>query len=317
MTGSKNAVNTSELMFDMVQKFPELIPKLHSIISDQAAYQLAANWRFSRMIGKELKQLTCSLHTTSNGDTIFTGCLPLAEEANHCTQLMFGSRQNWDHSDSSLRSEIEIALQIEENRSFTPFRNKRGSRFAVGYTNAMNLIKYRDLVLRVLETQKASKISYAAKLKQLLSSNWNQTCLQLGLYVIHWRLILAPFYSAMGKTIDLGSGKAHARELRDRYQLLLDSSNQFETMLGFVDAEIIAEYPCIRVVNQMWGTCEASDRDEVKRVLQAAVERTARKIMKDTQLVIDLSGECSELLPFSNNRCESTFSLIKVNLIIS
>ena len=117
MTGSKNAVNTSELMFDMVQKFPELIPKLDSIISDQAAYQLAANRRFSRMIQKELKQLTCSLHTTSNGDTIFTGCLPLAEEANHYSQLMFGSRQNWDHSDSSLRSELEIALQIEENRS--------------------------------------------------------------------------------------------------------------------------------------------------------------------------------------------------------
>ena len=71
MTGSKNAVNTAELMHDMVQKFPELIPKLHSIISDQAAYQLAANKRFSRMIGRTLQQLTCSLHTTSNGDVIF------------------------------------------------------------------------------------------------------------------------------------------------------------------------------------------------------------------------------------------------------
>ena len=317
MTGSKNAVNTAELMHDMVQKFPELIPKLHSIISDQAAYQLAANKRFSRMIGRTLQQLTCSLHTTSNGDVIFTGCLPLADSCNHYSQLMFGSRQNWDHSDSSLRNEIEIALQIEENRSFTPFRNKRGSRFAVGYTNAMNLIKYRDLVLRVLETTKASKISYAAKLKQLLTSNWNQTCLQLGLYVIHWRLILCPFYSAMGKTIDLGSGKCYARELKDRYQQLLDSSNQFETMLGFVNEEVLAEYPCLRVVKQMWSTCEVSDRDEVKRVLQAAVEKTAKKIMKDTQLVIDLSGDNSELLPFSNNRCESTFSLIKVNRIVS
>ena len=113
-----------------------------------------------------------------------------------------------------------------------------------------------------------------------------------------------------------GSGKSFARELKDRYQLLLDSSNKFETMLGFVDDGILAEYPCLRLVNQMWSTCEASDRAEVNRVLQAAVESTARKIMKDTQLVIDLRGERSELMPFSNNRCESTFSLIKVNLIV-
>ena len=268
------------------------------------------------MIGRNLQQLTCSLHTTSNGDVIFTGCLPLAEKANHCTQMLFGSRQNWDHSDCSLRSELEIGLQIEEGRAFTPFKNKRGSRFAVGYSNAMNLIKHRDLVLRVLETKKARKISYAVELKQLLTSSWNQTCLQLGLFVIHWRMILCPFYSAMGKVIDLGSGKSFARELKDRYQLLLDSSNKFETMLGFVDDGILAEYPCLRLVNQMWSTCEASDRAEVNRVLQAAVESTARKIMKDTQLVIDLRGERSELMPFSNNRCESTFSLIKVNLIV-
>lgn len=317
LTGSKNAVNTSELMHDMVKKFPELIPKLQSIISDQAAYQLAANKRFSRMIGRNLQQLTCSLHTTSNGDVIFNGCLPLADESNHFVQLMFGSRQNWDHSDASLRSELEIGLQIECGRSFTPFKNKRGSRFAIGYSNAINLIKHRDLVLRVLETKKASKISYAAKLKQLLTSKWTQTCLQLGLYVIHWQKILCPFYSAMGKVIDLGSGKCFARELKDRYQSLLDSSNKFETMLGFVDDGLLEEYPCLRVVKQTWSTCEASDRDEVNRVLQAAVESTAKKIMKDTQLVIDLSGEPSELMPFSNNRCESTFSLIKVILIVS
>ena len=312
-TRAKNGANTAELMFEMIQKFPNMIPKLHSIISDQAAYQLAANRQLSRMLGKDLQQLTCSLHTVSNGDGEFNGRLPLAEQAVHCSKMLYGCRQSWEHSNSSLRNELEIGLLIEEGRRFSPFKNDRGSRFAVGYRNAMSLIKYRDLVLRTLDTPRARKISYASKLKQLLTVNWTQTCLQLGCYIIHWLLVLNPFYAAMGQTIELGSGKAFARELKDKYQLLLDSSNQLETMLEFINADTIAEYPCLTVVTQMWRTCEVSEREEVNSVLQAAVERAGRKIMKDTQLVLDLTGERGDLLPFSNNRVESHFSLIKVN----
>ena len=313
MKGDKTAVNTSELMFEMLEDFASLKPKLHAVISDQAPYQISANRRLGRMLGHNLQQLTCSLHTVSNSDGYFTDRLPLAKQAVHCAKMMFGQRQNWDHSDSSLRNELEIGLQIEEGRRFSPFRNDRGSRFATGYTNAINLIKYRDLVLRVLETSRARKISYASTLKECLTSSWNQCCLQLGCYVIHWKMILCPFYSAMGKLIDIGCGKSHARELQDRYQQLLDSSNQFQTMMDYVDANIRAEYPCLSVVGQMWRTCEESDRSEVNVQLGIAIERTARKVMKDTKLVLDLSGETNELLPFSNNRCESTFSHIKVN----
>ena len=312
LTGDKTAVNVSNVMFEILEEFPLLKSKLHAVISDMAAYQILANKKLGRMLGHDLQQLTCSLHTVSNSDDFFTHLLPLAEKAVHCAKLMFGQRQNWDHSASSLRNELEIGLQIEEGRRFSPFKNDRGSRFAIGYTNAINLIKYRDLVLRVLETRRASKISYASTLKECLTTSWNQCCLQLGLYIIHWRLILAPFYSAMGKVIDLGTGKAHARELQDRYQQLLDSSNQFQTMMDFVNADIMAEYSCLSVVSQMWRTCEESERTEVNAQLRIAVERTARKVMKDTKLVIDLNGETTELLPFSNNRCESAFSHIKV-----
>ena len=311
----KTAPNVAELMFEMLKEFPELLPKLHAIISDQAAYQLAANRRLGRMLGRDLQQLTCSLHTVSNGDDLFTNRLQLAKQAVHCCKLMFGQRQQWDHSDSSLRSELEIGLQIEVGRRFSPFKSDRGSRFAVGYVNAINLIKHRDLVLRVLETKRAKKISYASQLKELLTTRWNECCLQLGMFVCHWRLVLNPFYSAMGKRIDIGTGKAHARELQDKYQQLVDSDNKFNTMMSFVDDSIMAQYPCLSVVRQMWQTCEASDRDGVNAELTVAVERTARKVFKDTKLVLELIGEHSEILPFSNNRCESSFSLIKVILV--
>ena len=226
---------------------------------------------------------------------------------------VFGQRQNWDHSDSSLRCELEVGLQIEHGRRFSPFRNDRGSRFAIGYTNAVNLIKYRDLVVRVLETARAGKISYATQLKQLLTTDWTQCCLQLGMFIVHWRCVLCPFYSAMGKVIDLGCGKAHARMLQDRYQQLLDSDNQFQTMLDFLDADFLEQFPCMGVVTQMWQTCEVVERTRVNAELAVAVERTSRKVLKDTKLVLELSGERGDLMPFSNNRCESTFSLIKVN----
>ena len=108
------------------------------------------------------------------------------------------------------------------------------------------------------------------------------------------------------------SGKAFARELQDKYQQLLDSSNQFQTMMDFVDNDLLAQYPCFSSVSQMWQTCDASERTEVNAELAIAVERTSRKVMKDVKLVLELTGETHELLPFSNSRCESTFSHIKV-----
>ena len=98
-------------------------------------------------------------------------------------------------------------------------------------------------------------------------------------------------------------------------QQLLDSDNKFNTMMSFVDDAILAQYPCLSVVNQMWQTCEPSTRSDVNAELTVAVERTGRKVMKDTKLVLELIGERSELLPFSNQRCESAFSLIKVILV--
>ena len=45
MKGDKTAVNTSELMFEMLEDFASLKPKLHAVISDQAPYQISANIR--------------------------------------------------------------------------------------------------------------------------------------------------------------------------------------------------------------------------------------------------------------------------------
>lgn len=270
------------------------------------------------MIGVDLEQLVCSLHHVSNDDAYFNICFPEAVKAVHNVKMLFGSRQSWSSSDCSLRNELEVALKIEKGVGFSPFKSDRGSRFAVGYTNGLNLIKHRDLVLRVLETKRARESSsiqaYAADLKRLLTTDWNSCCLQLGMYIIHWRVILCPFYSALGKIVNLGTGKAFAHQLQDQYNQLIESSNPFQTMLNLVTPEIMAEYPEIGVVTQMWQVAEIQLRESTNELLAVAVSKVHRKVVKDTTMMLNLSGSHDQLVPFSNNHCESSFSLIKVIL---
>lgn len=317
LVGKHDAVNTSELMHQMILPFENLKPKLCGIISDMAAYQLAANRRFSRMIGIDLQQLVCTLHHVSNDDKYFNQYFPKAVSAVHSSKMLFGSRQSWASSDCSLRNELEVALRIEENVGFSPFRSDRGSRFAVGYQNALSLLKYRELVLRVLETKRAKEQAaiqpYATELKQMLTQDWNSCCLELGMFIIHWRTILCPFYSALGKIVTLGTGKAFARQLQDQYNQLIESSDPFQTMLDFLTPEVAAEYPSLSTVTQMWQVAENEVKASTNELLTQAVQRVHVKVMKDTTKILELTGDHDELLPFSNNRCESSFSLIKVS----
>ena len=126
IVGRKDHVAISEKMKSMVEKYPDLIPKLTGLISDQAPVQLAANRRFARLIGRTLgvdfTQYVCTLHSTTNQDVYWNLKFPTAVKAVHSSKMLFGNRQTSENSRCSLRNELEIALAIEKNQQFSPFQ---------------------------------------------------------------------------------------------------------------------------------------------------------------------------------------------------
>ena len=315
MVGEKNNVTISEKMKSMVEQYPTLIPKLIGVISDQQAAQLLANKRFARLIGREMDvdftQYLCTMHSAKNQDDFWTKHFPIAAKAVHASKMLFGTRQTSENSKCSLRPELEIALTIENNRRFSPFKSDKGSRMAVGYHNAKALIENRELVLKVISIGKARENQYARDLRHLLTVDWNRCLAELGAYVIHWVAVLKPYFCQLGRKVELGLAKAIANELIDRNQQLVQSEEGYATLLGLITPRILEDHQYLAMVTQHWGTLDQPMKDSLNQIVKEAATKVKWKIDKDTKIILELTGDPHRLVPMSNNHCEASFAHVK------
>ena len=235
---------------------------------------------------------------------------PKGKKAVDLAARIFGTRQNSGNQKHTLRPELEIALNVEKNIRFSPFRTAQGSRFAIDFNNARELIEHREIVIQVCNLKKAQKENeFARQLKVLMTTEWDDCLLELGSLLCHWKNILTPFYSTLGKIVTLGAAKAEARALVHRYSEINTSNSAFDVLLrGFE-----ANHACYGVLNQRWNVATQAQRSAFNELIKAAVNRVDKKVKKDTNMILDLEGDEKSLVPLTNKRCESTFSLLKVS----
>ena len=308
--GRKTADVLAEAMKNMVEGFEGLSEKVIGVVSDSDATQLLANRLLGQRLGKNFDQFLCSMHTCKNLEEYWNKFFPKAKQAVDLAARIFGTRQNAGNQRHTLRPELEIALNLEKNIRFSPFRTSQGSRFAIDFNNARELICHREIVIQVCNVQKAQQNPYACQLKQLMTTEWDSCLLELGAVICHWKNIITPFYSTLGKIVTLGTAKASARELIDRYNEMKTSNSPYDVLLrGFE-----ANHSCYGVLNQRWGVATQSERSEFNSLLVAAAKGVEKKVTKDTNVIFKLNGDHMQLVPMTNKRCESTFSLLKVNL---
>ena len=235
----------------------------------------------------------------------------VAKRATHTSMMLFGNRQNSSNSQCSMRNELEVGLIVERSKKKSPFRSNKGARMAVGYENAKALLEYRDLVIRVVSMEKAKSNQYAVELRRLLTRDWTECQAQLGAYCAHWLCILSPYYSSMGKKVNLGHAKAICRELLDRNEQLVESSESYNVLLGFVTPELLTSHQFLTVVTQYWRTADQEARTAINALVKKAATRVQKKTRKDTKIVLEMVGSPEKLVPMSNNYCEGSFAHIK------
>ena len=147
------------------------------------------------------------------------------------------------------------------------------------------------------------------ELKKLLTTDWHQCLPQLGAMIIHWKAVVSPFYSKLGKLVTLGEAKAEARVLLDKYTELAESSDPFTLLLS----DFERNHECYGVIHQHWSTLDSNDKSVVNQVVSSAVENASRKVNKDVKRILELEGDHHTIIPTTNRRCESSFSLLKVS----
>lgn len=277
--------------------------------------QLAANRRFARLIGRTLgvdfTQYVCTLHSSTNQDVYWNAEFPTANKAVHATKLLFGGRQTSENSRCSLRNELEIGLAIEKNQRFSPFQTDKGKRLAVGFSNAKALLENRELVLKVISIQKASGNQYAQELRRLLATDWNQCAAELGALAIHWLAVLKPFFSQLGRKVELGLAKAIARQLIDQNRQLVESEESYAVLLEFITPGILEDHPYLSMITQHWSTLDQSMKASLNQMVKVAATSVKKKIDKDTKIILNLTGDPKQLVPMSNNHCEASFAHVK------
>ena len=277
---------------------------------------MAANRRLARMLGKEFgvtfKQYQCGMHSAKNSTEYYEQMLMIASKSTQHAKMLFGTRMIAANSKHSLRNELEIALALETERRFSPFRTDIGARLGVGYANARGLIELRDVVLKVVSIAKERTNPYARELRDMLTVGWNQTLNELGAYAVHWIVVVNPYFTLLGKlTTNLGLAKTAARRLEDMNRQMTESDESFDVLLGFITSDVLDKHPYLTIVKQHWQTSDAATKNQVNETVKQAALRARKKIVKDTKLLLEIDGPHDQLLPFSNNFCESSFSHIK------
>ena len=305
--GRKTGVVIAETMNSMIVEYETLGEKIKGVVSDQGASQLCANRILGEILGRELVQYDCSMHSSKIIEADFNIMFPIGSEAVECASVLFGTRQSAGNSMNTLRPALEVALKVERNIRFSPFRTSVGCRFAIDFCNGKELIANREILIKVCDTAPGNR--WARKLKQLLTSDWHQCLPQLGAMIVHWKSIVSPFYSKLGKLVTLGEAKATARELLDKYTQLAESSDPFTLLL----ADFERNHECYGVIHQHWTTFDSSEKSGVNQLVSSAIENASRKVKKDVTRILELPGDHQTFIPTTNKRCESSFSLLKVS----
>ena len=305
--GRKTGVVIAEAMNSIISEYDGLSDKIKGVVSDQGASQLCANRILGELLGRQLVQYDCSMHSSKIIEHDFNVKFPMGSKACECAAVCFGTRQSAGNSINSLRPALEVALKVERNIRFSPFRTDVGCRFAIDFCNAKELIANREIVIKVCDTAPGNR--WAIELKKLLTTDWHQCLPQLGAMIIHWKAVVSPFYSKLGKLVTLGETKAEARVLLDKYTELAASNDPFTLLLS----DFERNHECYGVIHQHWSTLDSNGKSVVNQVVSSAVENASRKVKKDVKRILELEGDHHTIIPMTNRRCESSFSLLKVS----
>ena len=305
--GRKTGVVIAEAMNSIISEYDGLSDKIKGVVSDQGASQLCANRILCELLGRQLVQYDCSMHSSKIIEHDFNVKFPIGSKACECAAVCFGTRQSAGNSINSLRPALEVALKVERNIRFSPFRTNVGCRFAVDFCNGKELIANREIVIKVCDTAPGNR--WAIELKKLLTVDWHQCLPQLGAMIIHWKAVVSPFYSKLGKLVTLGETKAEARVLLDKYTELAESNEPFTLLLS----DFERNHECYGVIHQHWSTLDSNEKSVVNQVVSSAVENASRKVKKDVKRILELEGDHHTIIPMTNRRCESSFSLLKVS----
>ena len=309
--GRKTGVVIAEAMHSMIAEYENLSDKIVGTASDQGASQLCANRILAELLGRELEQYNCSMHSAKIIEKDFDDKFPLGKLAVECAAVLFGTRQSAGNSINSIRPALEVALKVEKNIRFSPFRTSVGCRFAIDFSNGKELIAHREIVIKTCDTAPGNR--WAVDLKRLMTSEWHQCLPELGAMIVHWKSIVSPFYSKLGKLVTLGETRASGRELLDKYNQLADSSDPYSYLLtGFEH-----DHECYGVISQHWSTTDPVAKSKVNELVKSAVSFASFKVKKDVNFILQLKGDHQLIVPMTNKRCESTFSLLKVSFIQS
>ena len=155
-------------------------------------------------------------------------------------------------------------------------------------------------------------ISLKTNLRELLTVQWNETLNELGAYAVHWTVVVNPYFTLLGKLdTNLGLAKTAARQLEDMNRQMTETDESFDVLLGFITPDVLDKHQYLTIVKQHWQTSDAATKRKVNATVKQAALRARKKIVKDTKLLLEIDGPHDQLLPFSNNFCESSFSHIK------
>ena len=202
---------------------------------------------------------------------------------------------------------MEVGLIIENGIRWSPFKSNKGSRVGVDYINAKALLQHRDLVVRVLSMESARGNTYAAELRTLLTNQWMECQSQLGAYCIHWLCVINPYYSSMGKKLNLGQAKAICRELLDRNEQLVESEESYDVLLGFITPEMLTSHPFLTIVTQFWRTTDNGTKRSINQLVKDAATSVQKKVRKDTKVVLEMNASPDVIRPMSNNFGEGNY----------
>ena len=309
--GRKTGVVIAEAMHSMIAEYENLSDKIVGTASDQGASQLCANKILAEILGRELEQYNCSMHSAKIIEKDFNEKFPFGKLAVECAAVLYGTRQSAGNSINSIRPALEVALKVEKNIRFSPFRTSVGCRFAIDFSNGKELIANREIVIKTCDTAPGNR--WAVDLKRLMTTDWHQCLPELGAMIVHWKSIVSPFYSKLGKLVTLGETRASGRELLDKYNQLADSSDPYSYLLtGFEH-----DHECYGVISQHWSTTDPVAKSNVNKLVKSAVVNASYKVKKDVNFILQLKGDHQLIVPMTNKRCESTFSLLKVSFIQS
>ena len=299
---------------DMKEKILAKLNQEVSIMSDSAHAQRLANRIFLERSNVHMgNSAICLMHTTSNCETYSYECLEEKfKNGLHSLKLLFGSRNSSGYHRISLKKNLNDVLGLQ-NRSV--FKTNLGSRYGVNSGNARALILNKREVLIALNSAKPME-THSMRVKMLLSTDWENFALMIGVFSLFFFAVLAPFHTIISQTVPwkvaktaIETAQSHMNQLKDPH------TDVIETLYRISECQEISveTKQMVTILRGFHQQLSFADIMNVAEKLRTMAGAALVKFQKDTTVLIEQSISDHSIVPLTNRRAESSFAAFKWN----